>query len=270
MSAIIPFAEWLGLARSLRNHPRAVAVLEAYFDESGTSGKEPLTVVSGFIATDMTWLDFDALWRSALKNDLKELGLDWFHMVECENGTERFSKWLLEPEVRRRAATTMANVIVKSGLTGFWSSVDVEDWRGPLADQTIKNRYQRPYHFCFEDCIRQAEKWVSEFAPVEMVDLIFAEQQEYKKRAQIIYNAYMAGKAKSPLKSLRFAPMQTCAPLQAADMAVYSTNKSMMGDLYGKDTRHRIYRSALDVLFWNEGSFTGGHHDALSFLSGSD
>ena len=90
---MIPFAEWLGVARSARNRRRVVAVLEAYFDESGTSGteREPLTVVSGFIATAQEWLDFDALWRITLKNEFKELHLDWFHMVECENGEDQFS-----------------------------------------------------------------------------------------------------------------------------------------------------------------------------------
>ena len=116
---IIPFAEWLGTARSPRNRHKVIVVLQAYFDESGTSGNEPLTVISGFIATDQTWLDFDVLWRSAIKNDLKELGFEWFHMVECENGEKQFSQWKQFPEARRRAAVTMAYVIVKAGPTGL-------------------------------------------------------------------------------------------------------------------------------------------------------
>jgi hypothetical protein len=246
-----------------------IVMLQAYFDESGTNGKEPLTVISGFIATDTTWLDFDTSWRSAIKHDLKDLGLAWFHMVECENGTKQFAPWASKPELRRFAAKTMADVIVKSGLKGFWSSVDFPDWCDATTP-AFKTRYRKPYYFCFEDCLQQIAAWVSEFAPGESVKLIFAEQDEYQDRAAIIYGDYMKGKPLAPLQSLDSARMQGCARLQAADMAVYCTNKQMVADLLGKETKERIYRSALDVLYWNAGSFTGGHHDALSLTISED
>ena len=89
--------------------------------------------------------------------------------------------------------------------------------------------------------------------PGESVELIFAEQGEYQDRAKTIYGAYMKGKPLAPIQSLRFASMQACAPLQAADMAVYCTNKQMEKALYAKKTKDEIYRSALDVLYWNRG-----------------
>jgi hypothetical protein len=257
------------VAQGLTPTVKVIGVLQAYFDESGTSGNDPLTVISGFIATDACWLDFDALWRSALKRDLKDLGLAWFHMVECENGTKQFAPWASRPEFRRFAAKSMADVIVRSGITGFWSSVGVQDWRDATTD-TFKARYPKPYYFCFEDCLRQVAAWVSEFAPGKSVELIFAEQHEYQDRAVTTYGAYMKGKPSAPRQSVRFAPMQICAPLQAADMAVYCTNKQTVADLFGKETKERIYRSALDVLYWNAGSFTGGHHDALSLTISDD
>ena len=266
---MIPFAEFLGITWSPLNRPRVLVVLQAYFDESGTSGTDPLTVISGFIATDTTWLDFDVSWCSALKHDLKDLELAWFHMVECENGNKQFAPWASKPELRRFAAKTMADVIVKSGLTGFWSSVDFQDWRDATPD-AFKTRYPKPYYFGFEDCLQQVAVWVSEFAPGESVQLIFAEQDEYQDRAATIYDAYMKGRPLAPLQSLRFARMQTCTPLQAADMAVYCTNKQMVADLIRKETKERIYRSAHDVLYWSAGSFTGGHHDALSLTNSDD
>jgi hypothetical protein len=243
-----------------------VVVLQAYFDESGTSGNEPLTVISGFIATDQAWLDFDALWRSAIKNDLRAK-IEWFHMVECENGTGRYDEWSKFPEVRRSDARILAETILKAGPTGFWWSVDVADWNN-LADKAIKDRYPKPYYLCFEECLRQVTGWAQEFAPGESVELIFAEQGEYKDRAATIYDAYMQAKRGTPIQSLRFAPMPNCTPLQAADMAVYCTNKEMVSAIYGKETRERIYRSVLDVLSENPASFTGGHRDGLSFVRG--
>ena len=74
----------------------------------------------------------------------------------------------------------------------------------------------------------------------------------------------------APIQSLRFASMQACAPLQAADMAVYCTNKQMEKALYAKKTKDEIYRSALDVLYRNRGSFTGEHHDTLTLTVPGD
>lgn len=244
-------------------------VLQAYFDESGTGGteRERLTVISGFIAKAENWLDFDAFWRLALRQELKELGLSWFHMVDCENGSDGFRRWAAKPELRRFAARTMAEAIVKAELTGFWVSVDAESWRN-ADDVAFKARYPKPYYFCFEDSVRQVARWVNEFAPGEEVELIFAEQGEYKVRAEGIYDdiqrAYALSKPDFPLKNLSFAPMQRCAPLQAADLAVYSTNKQMDSSLYDKDTCHRIYQAALDVLYENPASFTGSHYDTIS------
>jgi hypothetical protein len=261
MSAITPFVE-LRSFRAPLNRPKVIMVLQAYFDESGTSGTEPITVISGFIGTEQTWLKFDEQWRSAILNDLRDISFGWFHMVECENGTKQFAKWREFPEVRRRAARTMAEVIVKSGLTGFWASVDVEDWK--RADPAFREQYPASYHVCFEDCLDKVAAWVSEFAPGESVEIIFAEHPEYEPHASIVYQAYRRGKPRAPLKSLRFAAMPDCAPLQAADMAVYCTNKQTTLDIYGKDTSARIYRTALDTLWENDGSFTGVHRDGLS------
>ena len=105
-----------------------------------------------------------------------------------------------------------------------------------------------------------------QFAPGEFVELIFAEQEEYQGRAKTIYGAYMKGKPLAPIQSLRFASMKACAPLQAADMAVYCTNKQMEKNLYAKKTKEEIYRSALDVLYWNRGFFMGEDHDTLTRL----
>jgi hypothetical protein len=80
----------------------------------------------------------------------------------------------------------------------------------------------------------------------------------------------MKGMPLAPLQSLRFASMRACAALQAADMAVYCTNKQTVTDLCGEKTKDRIYRSALDVLYWNAGSFTRGHHNALSLTISED
>lgn len=269
MSAILPFSEWLGVARSAGNRHRVVVLLQAYFDESGTSGDEPLTVIGGLVATSQTWLDFDALWRTALRHELKELSLDWFHMIDCERGENGFAPWLSKPELRRFAAKTMAEAIIRAGLTGFWVCVDSDGWK-MNTNAAFKALYPKPYYFCFADCLRQIKAWVDAFAAGEQVDVIFAEQNEYQGRAECIYNAYISGKAAAPLMSLRFAPMPACAPLQAADLVVYSTNKSISAAIYNRDTKDRIYQSALDELNANPASFTGRHYGELYFMTVED
>jgi hypothetical protein len=263
VSATIPFSEWLRIL--CRGPGGAVVALRAYFDESGISRGERLTVVSGFIADDQKWLDFDAQWHASLKDDLGSLGLSWFHMTDCENGTNEFRPWRTAPEIRRMAARAMANVIVKAKPKGFWVAVDNAEWE-TYGDSLFRARYPKPYYFCFEECLRQVRTWMDEFSPGNDVALIFAQQPEYQGNAAAIFDAYERAQGKSSLSSLTFAPARKCAPLQAADLAVYSTNKDMERELYGTDTQERIYRSALNALYANPASFTGGYHDGLTVM----
>jgi len=58
------------LAISLKPHDPAGAVfmiLTAYYDESGTHGDSPLTVLAGFVGYANDWVDFELEWKKILK-----------------------------------------------------------------------------------------------------------------------------------------------------------------------------------------------------------
>lgn len=242
-------------------------VLTAYFDESGTTDQQTrFTVVGGFIAKPANWDKFHRQWQAemgTLRRDLSDL--TFFHMADCEIGKGAFEPWRNRPELRRYAAIKMAQVVVNHALVGFAASVDRESW-SRYSEPKFKRKYGKPYFLCFTECMDKASEWMEDFAPGEAANLVFAEQNRGDdERAREVFDCYGREKARAHLNSLTFEPMAEIAPLQAADMLIYSVNKQRQRDVYGEDTANQIYRTILDELWFNDGVFTEVVLDELAF-----
>lgn len=256
---LIPFAEYLGVFHARSDPHKVTALLKAYLDESGTHVGSPVVIVGGFVAAGGAWVAADEKWRSALRS----FDIDHFHMNECEKGTGQFAKWAASPEKRRAVAVTMTEIVRDAGLFGYWAAIGGDDWQ---AENTVEltKKHPRPYYLCFERCLREIAAWSAGFMAAAPVAVVMAEQNEYEELANGIYAAYRAAKDWTELASLAFAPMRSCAPLQAADLLVYCANKQFDQGVNSVETEHRIYQVFWDRISEGEIPVCGTHLDRFS------
>lgn len=99
-----------------------MAVMEAYFDESGTHEGSPFVCVAGYLFQKGNATALDAAWRWMLE----ENGLPFFRMSDCAHGTGPFKGW---SKIDRTNLEIRAIDLVKTYATyGFAASVVMEDF----------------------------------------------------------------------------------------------------------------------------------------------
>lgn len=202
-----------------RAHYRALALLEAYFDESGMHGQARAMVVAGAVGLPDQWRFVEGEWS----RHLGALGLESFHMSPCQRGKGAFGGFSLEQ--RSGLIISLARALVEGGVTIVGSAVVIADWTAMDAP-TVRERFAKPYNLAFEHCIQQINSWSADHADGESVALVFAQHQEFAKRSAEVGVAYEASKEHgSQVGSITFVDARVFGMAQAADMIAYETYK---------------------------------------------
>lgn len=94
-----------------------MAILEAYFDESGSHDGSPVLCVAGYLFEKDRCRLLDLAWKDALDR----FGLPYFHMVDCAHGIEPFDK--LSKDERVAVETEMIQLIRSHALFGMGVAV---------------------------------------------------------------------------------------------------------------------------------------------------
>ena len=122
-----------------------VLVLEAYFDESGSSlDQHPILVLGGYVALFEQWLAFSGDWRLVLRN----YGVPYFHATELPS---RHSKLFghLSNEQKKAFVGDLIAVIGKYVDMGVCIIMNPDDWRLATTD-TFRCKHGSAYGICME------------------------------------------------------------------------------------------------------------------------
>jgi hypothetical protein len=196
-----------------------LAMLVAYFDESGTHGEDSRVVtVAGFLGDSIAWARLEPPWR-------KRLGpIPCFHSVQCAVRDKRFSH--LKPGEQRALSTDLAKLIAARELVGIGASIYTDDWKYSTADM-LRNQYETPYHFCATMAVLKTVKMVAEHSPGEYVSIIFAQQDEYEEYTRAIMDVMGSLKRLTNIGHMGFGRPECLIPLQAADLHAYETYREL-------------------------------------------
>lgn len=197
----------------------ALALLRAYFDESGIHRDSRSTVIAGFIGDAAAWSPVDARWREVLGL----YGLKAFHMADAIAQQGEFVKF--ETLVINDIAAALSASLRDSGLQPVWSGVDAAVWNAATTPE-FRGVYPKPYDLCFLsilDHIRTWKRLTHHFGPLA---LVFATQDEYEDRSYQTLAAWKRNKGKG-INSLTFASANDLPALQAADMLVHQLHVSL-------------------------------------------
>jgi Protein of unknown function (DUF3800) len=188
----------------------AVAVLWAYFDESGehdrASGHLKQLTVGGWVASREAWEKLETEWIAALK----WAGIDMFHMAEFERYKGPFKDWSKEKhEAVLNALLDIIGRHIKDGL-GFTNRVFHADLRQSFSDT---------YENSLLDCLMHVANR-SAYNYGDQVSVVFAKHNDYRKaRIQRIFDFMNFGDAR--LGALTVADPISTPPLQVADILAY-------------------------------------------------
>ena len=99
-----------------------MAVMEAYFDESGTHEGSPIVCVAGYLFENGNATALDVAWREMLQ----EKGLPFFRMSDCAHSTGPFKGWSKSDTTD--LATKTIELVKAYATHGFAASVDLDDF----------------------------------------------------------------------------------------------------------------------------------------------
>ena len=233
MTSHIPVAELADLLHRSGAQPKALVMLQAFFDESGTDGLSRIVAIAGYVTTAETWATVEAAWREHLAN----YGMRTFRMAACRAGRGEFSA--LAEDKRNSLVLGLSKILEHSDVQAIWSAVVADDWNRIVTDQPFLAVYPKPFMLCFEHVIRQLRFWSVAKAGGEPVAPVFAVQDEYNAAMKNIFEAYVASKARFDFfQSLIFMSPKHREALQAADFLVWELREHWDNRMYvrpGKD-----------------------------------
>jgi len=213
-----------------------MAVLSAYFDESGFDG--PTFVLCGFVATEEMWSGkFDQRWTDLLSNpcyhqpDASENAQQWIckpleylHAQEMEGlGTKRFRQ--IGQRNRDRLINGSINAILDSGIFGVCSGIDVNFYN--TIDADTRDKMGSPYLMCMRYVLHKVAECSTAFiGETEDIAYIFEDQRIWELEAHKLYASLKTVfKEKYRMGTIAFGSKKAFKPLQAADRLAYEAFK---------------------------------------------
>jgi hypothetical protein len=127
--------------------------LVAYFDESMSGRKLPLTSVAGYLFEPREYLEFD----KGMKKVLREHKLCYFRMAECLHWTDEFSKYSKtspEPEIIERE---VIRLIRKHAVLGVGAAVSEALYN--LMQPAVQEKICGVYAMLCQWCLAEIGNW---------------------------------------------------------------------------------------------------------------
>lgn len=221
-------ADWL--------HPRgnvwkALAMLKAYFDESGTHGGSHVTALAGWIGTKDAWEELEPQWIAVLA-EFADRGVKTFHMTDALAQKGQFER--IDIPTLNYILTQLSELLGRSKAVPISSAVVTADWDRIVKDPEFLARFPKPLDLCFENLVQNLALWARRHAGGEQVCPVFAYSREFSPRMAEIGRIYGAQPwYRDHLGAIAFDYPDRAAPLQAADLLVHQMNWDVDKRRYG-------------------------------------
>ncbi|MGB8540840.1 MAG: DUF3800 domain-containing protein [Candidatus Acidiferrales bacterium] len=208
-----------------------MAILNAYFDESGKQNDHPAVTFCGVVTSPVELPSFEHNWRALLdKHGLKSL-----HMIEASDANKHLSDQLPKQTLDHRvcALQPFADCINDLDL-GLIEAYDVNGFKA-LSEQARARigSPDDPYYTAFSRGILELSQRVSY---ADQISLICDEDPATAATCRAHYEGVRAAddKVKQKIISLTFASDEDIPGLQAADMVAYLARREARFRFYNK------------------------------------
>lgn len=220
MTGMISITAIVRLAFGPATKEKQIAVIGAFFDDSGTHAGAPLIVIGGVIGTGEQWDDFASRWEALLRSPLPgKPPLRQFHLAPCRAGEGEFQGY--NRAERDRITFLFRRLIVDQGFVTVASAVDRAAWDEIMIGD-LSAEAGDPIGYCFVKCVDLVVGAARARRPGEEIMFFFDEAT--KPSFATWSDHYLSQKKRYPeIASFTFAPVGRVAALQAADMIASET-----------------------------------------------
>lgn len=197
-------------------------LMQAYFDEAGHHSSTQSVVVAGLAGFEYQWDGFDESWREALDGH----GLTAFHMTDFENRKKAFNGWT-EDKKRQMLAELMA-IIIGRRLVAVGTSVAVAMFQRARGEHAGESKFfENPYHMALQQTVQALGHSVGPDFRATAIQVVFADQKEFRARGQEYYAATAALMFRWYLwPHAHYVAAATSPRIQAADIVAYELRKA--------------------------------------------
>jgi hypothetical protein len=209
-----------------------VALLSAYFDDSGTHLEAPVAVIGGWIAPVGQWIRFAREWKKALL----EFGIKDFHMAEfiANNQKSEFADKAYWNDKRKSVVIKrLCSIIENRTSQGFCLSVRKDDYDNVVPESLRSVVGQFHYTYAVRAVLGHIELWRKTKCIKEPIEYVFDNMTKGPERTEIgrifaegclLENALERYGVYDGCHSFR--KRQDILPLQAADTIAWMCQKS--------------------------------------------
>jgi hypothetical protein len=224
---VAELADWLHPRDSIR---KALAMLRAYFDESGIHAEAYVTSIAGYVATKRAWEAVEIEWDKEMSYYRERTRIRTFHLTDCLAGEGEFLG--LEEFYRLAITKQLSEILSRHDVWPIWASVIVDDWHDVISED-FRVRYPKPFDLCFEYAVIELWKWSRREANGEKVALMFAHQKEYRAGMDAVDRAFRQSAAyEEILGPLAFDWPKNVIPLQSADILAHEVSEKWRHQCY--------------------------------------
>lgn len=217
------------LLHGRRTHWRSLALLQAFFDESGTHGTARTAVIAGYVATEVNWDQVQARWQEVLILH----GIKKFHATDFFAQEGEFHS--MEMLQRESLSVGLVEAIQLGELYTISVAVDAQVYDTVTSSQ-FRKVFPKPYDLCFNEIIRGIDFWSEQEAQGEEVGLVFSTSDEYDDRSQETFNNWKRYSHLKTIGGLQFNRPDKVPALQCADLLanrLYVSWDSLLMDQVG-------------------------------------
>lgn len=199
---------------------RMIAVLGAFFDDSGTHPSSPVVAIGGLLGTEEQWDSFEAAWSALLAQPFPgKPPLTQFHLSACRAGYDEFLDY--NEAERNQITYRFRRVILDTGFVTLAAAVNRLAWNELVVGE-IAAELGQPEELCFFKCVELVISTIRSRKPGEKVHFFF--DQGTKATLDMWTKLYLAQSQKYPeINGISFAPVSEVVALQGADMIATET-----------------------------------------------
>ena len=212
---------------------RTIAVLGAFFDDSGTHDDAPVVAIGGLRGTEEQWEDFHAKWTAQLAEPAPgKPPIKNFHLTKCRASHGDFYSY--KPVERNYAIGRFRDIILYVCLFTIAVAVDFAAWRELVFGQ-VADEIGEPIGLCFYKCVEATFNAIRWRRPGEPI--IFMFDQGTQDRLDMWTRLFRMQKDRYPeLDAMGFLEVEKHPPLQGADYIANNTyHFAQQSFLYGKN-----------------------------------
>ncbi len=186
MAKHIPIAEIADWLHPATSEWKALVLLNAYFDESGTHAASTITAIAGYVASKDVWSALERQWTNEI-GLFADKGVSAFHMHDAILGEGEYAH--VEHFHRMAHIKRLSELLRDSDIHAIGVWVDNNDWDAVVTDPKFLSAFPTPYDLCFEHIVRWLRGWSKQRAGGEHIVPMFAYHPEYSPRTSRLYGA---------------------------------------------------------------------------------